>query len=119
MTVFVSSPVELTLFEGTDFGATPWITLDQHRIDQYAEATGDVRWAHVDRARAAAGPLGATLAPTCLVLGLIPALFADLIQVGRNRPVPDFSYQSVEFPAVVRANTRVRLRVRMLSADQV
>ena len=61
MTVFADA-AELLAAQGRELGVGPWITIDQDRIDLFAEATGDRQWIHVDPERAAQGPFGATVA---------------------------------------------------------
>ncbi len=55
---------------GSELGTSDWLTVDQGRIDEFAEATGDQQWIHVDPERAAAGPFGTTIAHGLLTLSL-------------------------------------------------
>ncbi len=59
---------------GTEISLSDWLTVDQDRIDRFADVTGDHQWIHVDRERAAAGPFGTTIAHGFLTLSLLPAL---------------------------------------------
>ncbi|MGI9204773.1 MAG: MaoC/PaaZ C-terminal domain-containing protein, partial [Woeseiaceae bacterium] len=68
--------------EGQEVGVSEWITVDQDRIDKFAEATGDYQWIHVDRDRAAAElPDGKTIAHGYLTLALIPTLTGGFVEV--------------------------------------
>ena len=68
--------------EGIEVGVSDWIVIDQNRIDQFAEATGDFQWLHVDSERAKQElPNGKTIAHGYLTLALVPALTADFVQV--------------------------------------
>ena len=74
---------------GQALGVTDWVLVDQHRIDLFAQATGDHQWIHVDPVRAEAGPFGATVAHGFLTLSLLPLLaeqgFAiDDVRMGIN-----------------------------------
>ena len=73
--------------EGEEVGLSDWIVIDQHRIDQFAEATADYQWIHVDTERAAKEmPNGKTIAHGYLTLALIPALtgrFVDVVNLER------------------------------------
>ena len=59
---------------GTEIGVSDWLTIDQDRIDAFADATGDHQWIHVDAEKAAAGPFGSTIAHGFLTLSLTVAL---------------------------------------------
>ena len=63
---------EFATAAGTDLGPGRWLTVDQRRIDTFAEATGDHQWIHVDPVRAAEGPFGTTIAHGLLTLSLLP-----------------------------------------------
>jgi acyl dehydratase len=78
---------ELAAWVGRHLGYSDWLLVDQARIDKFAEATGDHQWIHVDPARAAAGPFGATVAHGYLTLSLIPVLMAQVYEVeGEPKP---------------------------------
>lgn len=70
---------ELADHIGTETGRSDWFTIDQDRIDQFAEATLDRQWIHVDTEAAATGPFGGTIAHGFLTLSLLPYLAADSI----------------------------------------
>ena len=59
---------DLTAAVGEDLGASDWLTIEQERVDAFAEATGDHQWIHVDVPRATAGPFGGTIAHGYLTL---------------------------------------------------
>ena len=65
---------EIAAAAGEELGTSEWLTIDQDRVDQFADATGDHQWIHVDVERAAAGPFGGTIAHGYLTLSLIPCL---------------------------------------------
>ncbi|PMD04368.1 MaoC family dehydratase, partial [Brevibacterium paucivorans] len=66
---------------GKVLGSSGWITVDQQRINAFADATGDHQWIHVDVDRAAAGPFGAPIAHGFLTLSLIPLLSSEAVSV--------------------------------------
>lgn len=93
---------------GQTIGSSDWLTIDQSRIDQFAVATDDHQWIHVDPAQAAAGPYGATVAHGFLTLSLLPHFFAtgftvDDVQMGIN-----YGLNRVRFPSPVRVGSRLR-----------
>ena len=66
---------------GADLGSTAWMSIDQPRIEQFADATDDHQWIHVDPAKAAEGPFGATIAHGYLTLALVNRFLPELITV--------------------------------------
>ena len=78
----ISSIEDAKALEGVEVGLSDWVIVDQNRIDQFAEATGDYQWIHVDTERAAAEmPDGKTIAHGYLTLALIPALTGNFVEV--------------------------------------
>ena len=76
---------DLQSLVGQEIGVSEWITVDQKRIDLFAEATGDHQWIHVDPVKAAQGPFGTTIAHGFLTLSLVPELFATAFDIGDVR----------------------------------
>ena len=72
---------ELRDAAGTELGVSDWVTVEQSRVDLFAEATDDHQWIHVDSARAAEGPFGTTIAHGFLSLSLLPALLAKVYRI--------------------------------------
>jgi acyl dehydratase len=118
MKVF-STPAELAAAVGTEIGVGDWLAIEQSRIDQFAEATGDHQWIHVDPERAAAGPFGATIAHGFLTLSLIPALGQQIYRVEGVRMGINYGLNKVRFPAPVRVGSKVRARVTIAEATEV
>ena len=110
---------ELRAAVGTDAGTSDWMTVDQKRIDLFAEATGDHQWIHVDPEKAAAGPFGTTVAHGYLTLSLLPALFAGLYAIPGLRMGVNYGLNKVRFPAPVPSGSRVRATARPLSVEDV
>ncbi len=105
---------DLRTMVGTETGLSEWITIDQERINRFAEATGDHQWIHVDEERAAEGPFGSTIAHGYLTLSLIPFLTG---RVDPDRPrIPgvrmgiNYGVNRVRFPHPVRVGSRLRAR---------
>lgn len=110
MRVF-ASPDELLSAVGEDLGAGDWLTIDQERIDKFAEATGDEQWIHTDPVRAKDGPFGATIAHGFLTLSLMAALSKDLMTVERTKLVVNYGLDKVRFMKPVPVDSRVRASV--------
>lgn len=119
----VAPPLVLGLDEvegavGADLGPCQWMTIDQDRIDAFAEATGDHQWIHVDREKASAGPFGRTIAHGYLTLSLVPLLLEQIIEVtGRSSGV-NYGIEKVRFIHPVHEGARLRMRGSILSAAQ-
>jgi acyl dehydratase len=103
---------------GRTFGPTDWLTVDQHRIDLFAEATGDDQWIHVDTARAAAGPFGGTIAHGYLSLSLVNYFLPQLVRAEGLRHGLNYGVDRVRFPAALRSGTRVRGHAEIVAAHE-
>lgn len=101
---------QLQALVGQEIGLSDWISVEQKRIDQFAEATGDHQWIHVDAARAAQGPFGKTIAHGFLTLSLLPELFATAFDVADVRMGVNYGLNKVRFTAPVPSGSRVRGR---------
>jgi acyl dehydratase len=101
---------ELQALVGREIGLSDWITVDQRRIDLFAEATGDRQWIHVDPARAAAGPFGSTVAHGFLTLSLLAELGEAAFDIDDVVMGVNYGLDRVRFPAPVKAGSRVRGR---------
>lgn len=93
---------------GQEIGVSEWIVVDQERIDQFAEATGDHQWIHVDPVKAATGPFGTTIAHGFLTLSLMPEMFASAFAVDDVRMGVNYGLNKVRFTAPVPSGSRVR-----------
>lgn len=103
--------------EGEEVGVSDWAVIDQTRIDQFAEATADYQWIHVDTERAAREmPNGKTIAHGYLTLALIPALSATIIEFKNVARVFNFGCNKVRFYTPVPVGARVRARATVLQA---
>ena len=99
---------DLQSLVGQEIGASEWISVDQERIDKFAEATGDHQWIHVDPVKAAQGPFGTTIAHGFLTLSLVPELFATAFDIGDVRMGVNYGLNKVRFTAPVPSGSRVR-----------
>jgi acyl dehydratase len=113
MTVTVKGLDELKALAGTDLGHTGWIEITQHRVNAFADATGDHQWIHVDTGRAAAGPFGGTIAHGYLTLSLFVHLLAELLEVQGLSMGINYGLNKVRFPAPVPVGSKVRLTAQV------
>ena len=115
---FFMSLEALRALVGTEINLSDWLTIDQARIDAFAEVTGDHQWIHVDQVRAAAGPFGATIAHGFLTLSLLPMLSGQTwIKQPGVLGALNYGLDKVRFLTPVKCGARVRNRVRMLSLE--
>ena len=111
--------VDLQPLVGQEVGVSEWITVDQKRIDLFADATGDHQWIHVDPVRAAAGPFGATVAHGFLTLSLLPEMSASAFEVRDTRMGVNYGLNRVRFPSPVPCGSRLRGRFKLLSYEPI
>ena len=98
---------------GQHLGHSSWLTIDQQRIDLFADATDDHQWIHVDSARAASGPYKATVAHGYLTLSLVPSLVAEVLDYSGWPAKLNYGTDKVRFPAAVPVDSRVRAGVEL------
>ena len=105
---------------GQEVGVSDWIEVRQDRITQFADATDDQQWIHLDARRAAAeSPYGATIAHGFLSLSLLSTLGRQVVRYGDAFHMTiNYGLNRVRFPAAVRSGTRIRGRFRLLSAEE-
>lgn len=105
---------ELKDYVGKELGRSEWLTIDQERINLFAEATGDYQFIHVDPVKAAQTPFGSTIAHGFLSLSLMPKLMEDILILPEGvKMVVNYGLDSVRFIQPVKVNSRVRLKVDM------
>ena len=117
-TVF-ATPGDLLDAVGDHLGHSDWITVDQTRIDKFAEATGDHQWIHVDPAAAAAGPFGATIAHGYLTLALTNLFLPQIVRVEGISMGVNYGVNRVRFPQPVLVGSRLRASVTLTSAEDL
>lgn len=115
----IDGPAELKALAGHEVGVSDWLGISQARIDQFAEATGDHQWIHVDPVAANDGPFGATIAHGYLTLSLLPPLMAATCVVTGKKMGVNYGLNNVRFPAPVPVGSRIRLRLGIDTADEV
>ena len=102
---------------GQEVGVSEWITVDQQRIDLFAEATGDHQWIHTDAERAQSGPFGGTIAHGFLTLSLLPAMADTAFAIDDVRMGVNYGLNRVRFMSPVHVGSRVRGRFKLVSYE--
>ena len=110
---------DLQALIGQPLGHSDWITVDQARVNAFAEATEDRQWIHVDPERAKTGPFGAPIAHGFLTLSLIPYFFETGFSVRETRMVVNYGLNKVRFTAPVPVGSRLRAAFKLLAMDEV
>src|SRR5690349_864748 len=108
---------ELETAIGSHLGYGDWLDITQQRIDQFAEATGDHQWIHVDPEKAAQGPFGTTIAHGYLTLSIIPRLTDGILRVDGVAMAVNYGCNKVRFPAHVPVGARIRAGVEVVSVE--
>jgi len=117
---FVFADAETLLAaEGRDLGCTDWISVSQERVNQFADATDDHQWIHVDPARAATGPFGACIAHGYLTLALVNRFLPELIRGDNLKMGVNVGCDRIRFPAPVRVGSRIRGRGEVLKVERI
>jgi acyl dehydratase len=119
MPTIFATPRELLGAVGKKLGASEWLAIDQARVDQFADATGDHQWIHVDPERAKSGPFGGTIAHGYLTLSLVNLFLPQLLEVRGSSMGVNYGCDKVRFPAPVRVGSRVRGAGEVVAAEEV
>ena len=110
---------DLAALAGQELGHSDWVAIAQDRINQFAQATGDHQWIHIDPVRAAAGPFGAPIAHGFLTLSLLPMLFEGAFAIDDVRMGVNYGLNRVRFVSPVKVGSRVRGRFKLLSYESL
>lgn len=110
---------ELAACVGQEVAVSDWIEVTQERVNQFAHATGDHQWIHVDPERAKAGPFGAPIAHGFLTLSMLPAFFQSSYQVTQARMGVNYGLNKVRFTSPVPVGSRLRARMTLLEAKPI
>lgn len=119
MTTVFENPAALLKAVGQDLGHSDWLEIDQQRINQFADATGDHQWIHVDPEKAAEGPYGKTIAHGYLTLSLANLFLPQIMKVENTSMGVNYGCEKVRFPAAVPVGSRIRGVGEVISADEV
>ena len=102
---------EVQAAANTELGTTEWLEITQERVNQFADATGDHQWIHVDVERAKDGPFGGTIVHGYLTLSLLPYFTADVLDLQTPGAKLNYGVNKVRFPSPVLVGSKVRATV--------
>jgi acyl dehydratase len=104
---------------GDEIGVSDWHDVTQGSVDEFARVTGDEQWIHTDPERARSTPFGGTIAHGYYTLSLHPLLIAQLMRYEGFAFAVNYGLNKVRFPAPLPVGNRVRMRVTLVSVDDV
>jgi acyl dehydratase len=119
MSAVFRSVDELAAAVGRKLGPSDWITIEQSRVDAFADATGDHQWIHVDVERARTGPFGGTIAHGYLTLSLCSLFLPQLMRVEMSGMGINYGLDRVRFTAPVLVGSRIRAVGEIVSVTPV
>lgn len=113
-----ATPAALLDAVGENFGPTEWVTIEQERIDLFAQATDDHQWIHVDPERAKDGPFGSTIAHGYLTMSLVNRFLPDLVEVRGVSMGINIGTDTLRFLNPVRTGSRIRGAGELVKAEE-
>ena len=119
MATIFENPRDLLGKDGTRLDTADWLTIDQSRIDAFADCTGDHQWIHVDPVRAKDGPFGATIAHGYLTLALVNLFMPQIIEVRRFSAGVNVGMDKTRFLSPVVVGSRIRGLGEIVSVEEV
>lgn len=119
MTTIIKHPSDLPAMVGKHLGYSDWLTIDQDRINLFADATGDHQWIHVDPVKAKDGPFGKCIAHGYLSLSLVNLFLPQIVEVQSLKMGVNYGCDKVRFPAPVPVESRVRGGGEVVGVEEV
>lgn len=110
---------DLAACVGQEVAVSDWLTISQAQVNQFAEATGDHQWIHVDPEKARAGPFGGPIAHGFLTLSLLPKFFESSMEIIESRMGVNYGLNKVRFMAPVPVGSRLRARMKLLACEAI
>ena len=119
MSAIFKGPADFFALTGKQLGISDWLTINQQRINLFAEATGDHQWIHVDPERAKTGPFGDCIAHGYLSLALANLFMPQVMRFENLKMGINYGCDRVRFPAPVKVGARVRGVCDLLRTDPI
>ena len=106
--------------KGTELGVSEWFEVSQEVINNFADATRDHQWIHVDTNKAATdSPYGSTIAHGYLTLSLLPSFLDEIIEVHNLKQLINYGIKDFTFKNAVKVGSRLRMRASVKSAKDL
>lgn len=110
----INSYEEFAAYEGKELGVSEWVQITQERIDQFANATDDHQWIHVDVERCKTeSPFGQTIAHGYLTISMIPLMWGQIIEVNNLKRMMNYGMKDVRFGQPVLSGQSIRMKVSL------
>lgn len=120
MSLTIRSLTDLQQYEAQELGFSAYHTITQEQINQFAAATLDFQWIHLDAERAKAeSPFGATIAHGYLTVALLPYLWSQIVTIENLKMQVNYEIESLRFNQAVTVESQVRLRAKLLSVKDL
>ncbi|MBX0292425.1 MaoC family dehydratase [Hymenobacter sp. HSC-4F20] len=120
MSLTISSLTDLQQYEAQELGVSAYHIITQEQINQFAAATLDFQWIHLDAERAGTeSPFGATIAHGYLTVSLLPYLWSQIITIENLKMQVNYEIESLRFNQAVTVDSQVRLRAKLLSVKDL
>jgi acyl dehydratase len=110
---------DLAACVGQEVAVSDWMPVTQAQVNQFAEATGDPQWIHVDEARAKQGPFGGTIAHGFLTLSMLPKFFESSFDIRQTSMGINYGLNRVRFTSVVPVGSRLRGRMTLKAVEWI
>lgn len=116
----IASVEELRSLAGQEIAVTDWFTVNQERVNQFAEATGDHQWIHLDVERSKKeSPYGTTIAHGFLTLSLLPMIMQSAVSMPEAKLSVNYGLNKVRFPAPVPVGSKLRGRMALKEVEDI
>ena len=116
----IASLAELKALVGQEVAVSDWVQISQERVNQFAEATGDYQWIHLDVERCKReSPFGGPIAHGFLTLSLLPMLMQNSLRMSDVRMSVNYGLNKVRFPSPVPVGSKVRSRITVMSVEDI
>ena len=110
----INSYEEFVVYEGKELGVSEWVLISQERINQFADATDDHQWIHVDEEKCKAeSPFGQTIAHGYLTLSMIPLMWNQIIEVNNLERMMNYGMKDMRFGQPVLSGQSIRMKVSL------
>lgn len=119
MAVVFDSVASVLAAKGQQLGSSEWLEISQQRVNQFADATDDHQWIHVDPDKAKDGPFGGTIAHGYLTLSLISRFLPQLAELKNLKMGVNYGTDKVRFPNAVKVGARIRAHGEVVEASEV
>ena len=119
MTTTINGIEDLKEKKGEHLGYSDWHEITQEQVNQFADATGDHQWIHVDPERATSGPFGGTIAHGYLTMSLAPTLLSEVWRVDGMKMGLNYGINKLRFPSPVPVGSKLRVGAALADVEDV